>query len=73
MKPLNQFPILQTFSELVEPLWRHCDQNLTKNEHVCAIYCRPEVAGDVVSGENVQITECYAVLHFEAASISSFR
>ena len=34
---------------------------MTQNEHVYAICCRLEVAGDVISGENVNI-EDYAVL-----------
>ena len=46
---------------------------MTKNRHVCAIYCRPEVTGDVISGENVNTTEGSALLNFEAANISSFR
>ena len=37
------------------------------------IYCRPEVAGDIISGENVKTIKGYAVLNFEAASFSSFR
>ena len=40
-------------------------------EHVYAICCRPEVAGDVISGENVKTVDGYAVLNFEAASVSS--
>ena len=46
---------------------------MTENENVYAIYCRPEVAGDVISGENVKTVESYAVLNFEIASIRSFR
>ena len=46
---------------------------MTQNERVYAICCRPEVAGDVVSGENVNTNERYAVLNFEVASFSSFR
>ena len=46
---------------------------MAKNEHVCAICCRPEVAGNVVSGENVKTDEVYAELNFEVASFSSFR
>ena len=36
---------------------------------VYAIFCRPEVAGDVISSGNIKITEGYAVLNFEAAGI----
>ena len=46
---------------------------MTLNEHVYAIFCQPEVAGDVISGGNVKTTEGYAVLNFEIASINSFR
>ena len=46
---------------------------MTQNEHVYAISCQPEIAGDAISGENVETIECYAVLNFEAATFSSFR
>ena len=46
---------------------------MTKNEHVYTICYRPEVAGDVISVENVKTIEGYALLNFEAASISIFR
>ena len=46
---------------------------MTQNELVYAICCRPEVAGDVIPGENVKTIEGYAVLNFEVASFSSFR
>ena len=45
---------------------------MTKNEHVYAIFCRPELAGDVISGGNVKTIESYVLLDFEAASASSF-
>ena len=48
-------------------------QNMTQKEHVYAIFSRPEVAGDVISGGNVKTTEGYALLSFEASSFSSFR
>ena len=60
-------------SESVEPLSRNLDANVTQNEYVYAICCRPKVAGDVISGRNVTTIEGYALLHFEVASISSFR
>ena len=44
---------------------------MAQNKHVWAICCQPEVAGDVISTENVKTTEGYAVLNFEAAGISS--
>ena len=46
---------------------------MTQNEHVYAFCCRLEVAGDVISGENVRTNEGYAVLNFEVASFSSVR
>ena len=45
---------------------------MTKNEHVYAIFCRPEVDGDVISSGNVKTIDGYFVLNFEAASINSF-
>ena len=47
--------------------------NMTQIEHVYAICCRREVAGDVISGENVKTIEGYTVLNFEVASFCSFR
>ena len=46
---------------------------MTKNEHICAIFCRLEAAGDVISGGNVKTIEGYFLLNFEAAGINSFR
>ena len=46
---------------------------MTQNEHVYAICCRPEIADDFVSGENVMTIDGYAVLNFEVVSFSSFR
>ena len=46
---------------------------MTKNEHVCAICCRSETAGDDIYIENVKTTEGYDVLNFEAVSISRLR
>ena len=43
---------------------------MTPNEPIYAICCRPEVAGDVVSGERVKTIEGLALLNFEAACIS---
>ena len=63
---------MQTFLESVETLSRNRDPNLTQNEYVYAICCRPKVAGDVISGGNVKTIKGYAVLHFEAATFSIF-
>ena len=46
---------------------------MTQNEDVFAICCRPEVAGDVVSGESVKTIDGYVVLNFEDASVGNFR
>ena len=47
---------------------------MIQNGHVYAICCRPEVTGDVISGENVvKSTESYTVLNFEIASFSNLR
>ena len=68
-----QFPKLQIVSESVETLSRNRDPNLTKTEHVYAICCRPEAAGDAITGGNLKTIEGYVVLNFETVSISSFR
>ena len=60
------------FAESAEPLSRNCDANMTRNEHVYALFWRPEAAGDNISGENVKTIEGYAALNLEVASISSF-
>ena len=69
----HSFQNCQLFSELVEPLSRNRQPNMTKNEHVYAICYRLEVAGDVISGENFRTVEGYALLYFEVANFSSFR
>ena len=46
---------------------------MTKNEHVRAIFCRLEVAGDVISSENVKAMEALGCVKFEAASINGYR
>ena len=46
---------------------------MTQNEHVYAICCRPEVAGDVISGANAKTIDGYVLVNFEAASNSNFR
>ena len=43
---------------------------MTQNEHDYAIFCGPEIAGDVISGESVKIIEGYVVLNFETASLA---
>ena len=61
MKPLNQIPKLQTLPENVEPLSRNRDPNMTQNEYVYAICCRPEAAGDVISSGTLKTIEGCAV------------
>ena len=73
IKPLKHSFQKSTFSESVQPLSRNRQPNMTQNEHAYTICCRHEVAGDVISGENVKTTESYAVLNFEVASFNSFR
>ena len=47
---------------------------MTQNLHVCAIFCRPEVVYDVISGgRRVKTIEGYLVVNFEVASSYSFR
>ena len=46
---------------------------MTHHQHVYAICCRPEVAGDVISGGNVKTIEGYTGLNFEVSGFSSFR
>ena len=50
--------------KLCEPLSRNRHPNMTQNEDVYAICCRPEVAGDVIFGGNVKALDGYAVLNF---------
>ena len=45
---------------------------MTQKEHVYTICCRPEVAGDFISGENVKTVNGYALLNFKAASVSTW-
>ena len=47
--------------------------NMTQNEHFYPIFCRPEVVGDIISGENVKAIDGYAMLNFEAVSVSIFQ
>ena len=68
----RSFQNCKTFSESIEPLPRNRDPNITQNEHFNAICSRPEVAGDVISGNDVMTVEGYALLKFEAANISGF-
>ena len=54
-------------------LSRNRHPNTTQNEQVYAISCLPEIAGDIISSENVKPVDGYAVLNFEVASFNRFR
>ena len=41
---------------------------MTQNEHIYAIYCRPEVDDGSISSENVKTLEGYAVVNLEVVS-----
>ena len=47
------FPKLQTISKSSESISRNRDLNITQNEHVYAICCRPKKDDDIISGQNV--------------------
>ena len=44
---------------------------MTNNDYVYANLCRPEVAGDAISGGNVKTIEGYVLENVETASSSS--
>ena len=44
---------------------------MTQNEHVYAICSRPEVGGDVISGQCAKITQGYVVVNFEVAKVAT--
>ena len=46
---------------------------MAQNEHVYAIFCRPEVTGDVIADDSVKTIEVYAVVNFEVASFCTFQ
>ena len=72
MKPLNHsFNPVIFFQSRLNLYQRNRDPNMIRNEHVYAICCRPEVAGDVISGESVKTVEGYAMLNFEVANFNS--
>ena len=54
---------------MVGLLTRNRDPNMTKNTFIC---CRPEVAADVISGEDLNTTEGYVLLNFDGAIVPSF-
>ena len=73
MKPLNYcFQTCKHFQNRLNRYREIATRTKQKNDHVYVICCQPEVAGDVISGENVKTVKRYAVLNFEAGSISSF-
>ena len=44
---------------------------MTQNENVYAIWCRPEVDCDVISGRHAKSGESYVLVNFEVASSGS--
>ena len=46
---------------------------MTKNLHVCTIYCRPEVDNDVISGTVVDNVSVNVLLKFGDSSSNGFR
>ena len=67
MQPLNHnFQNCKHFWESAVKISRNRDLNCTKNEHVYAIICRLEVAGDGVFGGSVATVNGYVVLNFES-------
>ena len=55
---------MYTILESVEPFSRNGGPNMTQKLHVYAICCRPEVAGELVSGGNAKTIDGYGVLTF---------
>ena len=53
--------------------YREIATRTTQNEQIYAIYCRPEIAGDVIAGENLNTMERYVALKFDCVSFSCFR
>ena len=68
----SPFAKLPPFLQSIEPLSKNGDPNMTKNEHVYAICCPPEVGDDIISGRNVKTAERYDVAHLELASSGTF-
>ena len=53
--------------ERYESLSRNYDLNMTQTLHVYAICSEPDVAGDVISSENVKTIRGYLLVYFEIA------
>ena len=45
---------------------------MIQNWHICVVFGGPEVAGDVITSQNVNTIEGYIVVNFEIASSSSY-
>ena len=74
MKYLNNaFQNLTPLRNRGESLSKNRDPNMTHNEHIYAIYCRPEVADDVISSQNVETFWDYFAVTLWVGSFSSFR
>ena len=72
MKHLNYtFQNCKPFRNWLNHYGEIMTRTVTKNEHIYAICCRPEIVGDVISGWNVKTVERYVVVNLEVASSSS--
>ena len=58
------------FSKSIELLSRSHDPNMTKNEHVYGIRCRPELDCGLMSNQNVNTIEGYVTLKLLALVVS---
>ena len=68
------FPKLYTFSKYFEPLSRNRDPNVTQNEHLYAICCRPEEVDDVIYCDDAETFQKYVCINLSVVgAISSFR
>ena len=57
--PIRTWARIQVFGKVIAT-W----PNMTQSEHGHAIYCRPEVDNNVISGRNVKTFERYRVVNF---------
>ena len=53
----------------IEPLSGNRDPKTTQNEHVYAIFCRPEVYDDVIAGNDVYTFRQYACVNLTAGQL----
>ena len=60
-------------SESVESLSRNRNLNMTQNLPVCTIYCRPEVANDVILGMAADIVGADVPIRLGVSRSNGFR